>query len=129
MKKILILEDEADIRALLSKRLSSKGFKTLTAKDSFEGVKLLQGEKPDLVVLDLMLPAGGGLMFLKNLRKDPATAKIPVVVLTASQSPGYKHEVVAVGVEAYLEKPYDAEALLKVINNILNKTTPPPKRS
>ena len=121
MPRILIVEDEADAAMLLEKRLSKNGFETVIAKDVIEGIALLQKVKPDLVILDLMLPAGGGATVLKSLRNDPQTSGIPVLVLTASHSPGYKNKIMEEGVQAYMEKPYEAAELMAAINGLLTK--------
>lgn len=119
MAKILIVEDEADAAMLLEERLSRNGFKTAIAKDVVEGIELLHKENPDLVILDLMLPAGGGATVLKNLRGDPKTSAIPVIVLTATHSPGYKHKILTEGVQAYMEKPYESAELIATIKGLL----------
>ena len=121
MPKILIVEDEVDVAMLLGKRLSKNGFEVLVANDVPGSIELLQKEKIDLVILDLMLPAGGGVTVLKSIRGDSRTSGVPVVVLTASHSPGYKQKVLGEGVEAYMEKPYDPVELLTMINNLLKK--------
>jgi len=121
MPKILIIEDEADAAMLLEKRFSEGGFQSVIAKDVLEGIRLLHKEKPDLVILDLMLPAGGGATVLKNLRSDPQTSGIPVIVLTASRSPGYKQKIMEEGVQAYIEKPYEAAELMAAINGLIKK--------
>ena len=119
MSKILIVEDEADLVTFMTERLVKEGFEVDSAKDVYEAIELLHKAKPDLLILDLMLPAGGGLTVLKNLRADRETAKIPVIVLTASHSPGYKEEVMKMGVQAYMEKPYDSPKLIAVIKKAL----------
>ena len=121
MATILIVEDEVDAVTLLTKRLSKNGFEILSAGDVSGSIELLQKEKVDLVILDLMLPAGGGVTVLKSLRGDKRTSGIPVVVLTATRSPGYKQKVLDEGVDAYLEKPYDPVELISTIQNLLKK--------
>jgi len=121
MAKILIVEDEVDAAMLLEKRLSKNDFETLIANDIPGSIEILNKEKVDLVILDLMLPAGGGVTVLKSIRGDRRTSGIPVVVLTASQSPGYKKKVLDEGVQAYLEKPYDPVELIATIRKLLNK--------
>ncbi|MDD5136844.1 MAG: response regulator [Candidatus Omnitrophica bacterium] len=119
MSKILIVEDETDLVTFMTQRLVKEGFEVISAKDVYEAVELVRKAKPDLLILDLMLPAGGGLTVLKNLRADREYAHIPVVVLTASHSPGYKEEVLKEGVQAYLEKPYDSPKLIAAIKKAL----------
>ena len=122
MARILIVEDETDAAILLGERLSSGGFEVLTASDAYESIDVLRKETIDLVLLDLMLPAGGGLTVLKNLRQDKKTAACPVIILTANRSPGYKQKVMDEGVQAYIEKPYDSKELMETINKLLKKT-------
>lgn len=121
MPKILIVEDETDAAMLLGKRLAKNGFEVLTANDIPESIELLHKKKVDLVILDLMLPAGGGVTILKNIRGNSRTHDIPVVVLTASNSPGYKQKVLDEGVEAYMEKPFDSAELITTIRDLLKK--------
>ena len=124
MPRILIVEDEVDAAMLLGKRLSKNGFDILIANEVSGSIELLQREKIDLMILDLMLPAGGGVTVLKSLRGDKRTSGIPVVVLTATHSPGYKQKIMGEGVEAYMEKPYDSAELVKTIKGLLkNKNT------
>ena len=123
MPKILIVEDEVDAAMLLGKRLSKNGFDILTANGVPESIDLLQKEKIDLVILDLMLPAGGGVTVLKSLRGDSRTSGTPVIILTASRSPGYKQKVLDEHVEAYMEKPYDPAELIAKIKDLLKKKT------
>ena len=123
MPKILIVEDEVDAAMLLGKRLSKNGFDILTANDVSGSIELLQKEKIDLVILDLMLPAGGGVTVLKSLRGDSRTSSIPVVVLTATHSPGYKQKILSESVEAYMEKPYDPAELIATMKDLLKKKT------
>ena len=119
MPKILIVEDEDDAAMLLGKRLSKNGFEVLTASDVPKSIEVLQKQKVDLVILDLMLPAGGGVTVLKSLRENSRTSSIPVVVLTATHSPGYKQKVLDEGVESYMEKPYDPAELVTTIKGLL----------
>jgi len=116
MSKILIVEDEVDIAKVLKKRLTENGFEVIAASDGYEGTKLAHKEKPDLVILDLLMPVGGGMSVLKNIRMSGEIMEIPVVVLTGMKNEDYKKQVLAEGVEAYLEKPYDPDQLIATIN-------------
>lgn len=119
MKKILIIEDEQDIVKVLYKKLTDSGFQVVWAQDAYAGVKSAHEENPDLIILDLMLPAGGGLKTLKNIRDSIKTTFVPVVVLTGMRDEAAKAESLQLGVEAYLEKPYNFPELLGVINKAL----------
>ncbi len=118
MYKILIIEDTVDTAKVLRKRLIDYGFEVEVAYDAYSGTSSIYKEVPHLILLDLMLPAGAGIRVLKNLKLF--SRPIPVVVLTAQKDEEYKKNVLDMGVDAYLEKPYDIEELVKVINKILN---------
>lgn len=121
MSKILIIEDEYDVSSLLVKRLSNAGYDAIAVSDGYQGIDLAHSEKPDLVILDLLLTVGGGFDVLKNLKSSVQTRHIPVVVLTGIKDEICKSEIVKEGVEAYIVKPYDPEALMSTIKNILGK--------
>ncbi len=119
MAKILVIEDEGDLAKVLKKRLTSSGFEVIISLDAYQGIEAAHKEKPDLIILDLMMPAGGGQTVLKNLKISKDTMSIPVVVITGTKNEELKNEILAQGVEAYLEKPYDSEELIKIIKKIL----------
>jgi DNA-binding response OmpR family regulator len=121
MPKLLVIEDETDILKVMYKVLKKDGFDVVVAVDGYQGVDFAHREKPDLIVLDLMLPAGGGLTVLQHLKTSTKTMNIPVVVLTGMQDEVYKKKVIDKGVEAYLEKPYDSKVLIKTIHDVLEK--------
>jgi len=121
MNKILVIEDEADIVKVLKKRLLEHSFEVVVAMEGYKGTELAHREKPDLIILDLMLPVGDGLTILKNIKAASETSRIPVVVITGKKDEDYKKKVIAEGVEAYLEKPYDAVELIEIINESLKK--------
>ncbi len=119
-KKILIVEDEDDIAVLLRKRLRSEGYEATRVPDALQAMQLIQQSRPDLVILDLMLPAGGGLSVLERMRTSVFAQDTPVIVLTGMQDPAHKEKVLEHGVEAFLQKPYDPEALLSEIRRVLS---------
>jgi DNA-binding response OmpR family regulator len=121
MSKILIIEDEPDTAKVVTKRLAQGGFEVIVAVDAYEGVKFAHKEKPDLIILDLMLPAGGGFSVLKNIRMTAEIRTTPVVVLTGIKDEDYKQQILDEGVEAYLGKPYDPDVLISTIQGILKK--------
>lgn len=119
MYKILIVEDEPDTALVLTKRLQKQSYSVMVASDAYQAIEKAYKDTPDLVMLDLMLPAGGGLSVLKKLRASSRTMYTPVIVLTASKDEEQKKEVLAIGVEAYIEKPYDFHSILDAIKGIL----------
>ena len=121
MPKILIVEDEPDVLRVLQKRLHDAGFEILGAVDAYQAMNMIHKNKPDLVILDLMIPAGGGLSVLKNIRASMYVNFTPVIVLTGTENEEYRQNAIDAGVEAYLQKPYDSQELLNEINRILKK--------
>jgi DNA-binding response OmpR family regulator len=93
----------------------------MAALDAYQGIALIHKENPDLIILDLMLPAGGGKFVLENIRFSRQSRYIPIIVLTGITDPEYKKKILEEGVDAYLEKPYDPDILIKTIRDILNK--------
>ncbi|MDD4201891.1 MAG: response regulator [Candidatus Omnitrophica bacterium] len=116
--KVLIIEDESDMVKILNKRFSQNEFDVLVSSEGSQGVSIAQNNKPDIIVLDLMLPTGDGLEVLESLNGLPETKDIPVIVVTGNKDERYKKQVIDKGVAAYLEKPYSFETLMDIINNI-----------
>ena len=121
MHKILIIEDEADIVKVLRKRLLDAGFEVFVAYDGYSGTKMAVENKPDLVILDLMLPGGHGLLVLKNLHLSMQTSDVPVIVTTGSKDEAYRQKIFDEGVQGFFEKPFDSEKLIATIKDVLAK--------
>ena len=105
-KTILIIEDDKFLREMIAKRLQEEGYNVSMAVDGEEGIKKIQGEKPDLILLDLILPGIDGFEVLERMRKDSELAKIPVVILS---NLGQKEEVergLSLGAVDYLIKAH-----------------------
>jgi CheY-like chemotaxis protein len=141
-KKILIVDDEPDIITFVSAVLEENGYTSLSAKDGVEGLDVLHKEKPDLVLLDLMMPKKSGIAMFQELRKDPDMSHIPVVVVTGvSEVTGVdfrnfmyeqplkneKRFVETTGLtkytipDGYIEKPIDPDELTKVVKEALKE--------
>lgn len=118
-RKILVVEDESDISKVLVKRLSVAGYEVVVAEDAYQGINTMHQIRPDLVILDLMMPAGGGAGFLKNMKSSSHLKFTPVVVLTGMSDPDYKQKILDAGVDAYLEKPYEPDELISTIQKCL----------
>ena len=121
MATILVVEDELDVQRVVAKRLSSRGFTVHCASDGVQAVSLAHKVNPDLIVLDLQLPAGDGLSVMRKLKKSGNVQNAHIVVLTGMTNEIFKQSVIAEGVDAYLQKPYDAQVLLDTIDGILGK--------
>ena len=120
-KKILLVDDEPDFVFLVSTRLEINGYSVITAQDGEEALKKTKEEKPDLIILDLGLPAGGGFHVLENLKLSVNTSDIPVLVLTAREGLDLEERAKMMGSIAYFHKPFDPQTLLSKIKEILNK--------
>ncbi len=119
-KKILIIEDEFDIAKVLALRLKNAGYEIMFAKDAVQGIEFVHKTNPDLVILDLMLPAGNGLAVLESMRKSTYHCFTPVVVLTGSKDEKIKQKAIEEGVDVFLEKPYEPNTLLESVKNLLS---------
>jgi DNA-binding response OmpR family regulator len=115
MKKILIIDDEADVRRYLTAILKKHGYEILTASDGVEGLEIARRERPDLVTLDLMMPNQSGTDFYRNLIKDKELGETPVIVV--SGLPG-RHLAVK-RPAAIFDKPIDPEALVAAVREAL----------
>ena len=113
--RILIVEDDADLRRILTCQLESEGFATIRAENGADACKILQETIPDCILLDLMMPVMDGFTLLKRLRTANRTARIPVIVLTASQDDRHRRKSQQFLADAYLGKPYDLQDLTNEI--------------
>jgi DNA-binding response OmpR family regulator len=109
---ILIVDDEPDIRAILETFLQAHGFRTLTAADGIEAVELGVNRRPDLVLLDVMMPDMSGFQVARMLKDDPATAQIPVIMLTAKTQQSDRFWGLDSGAVAYIHKPFELQDVL-----------------
>lgn len=120
-RKILIIEDERDILDLVRHYLEKDGFRTRTATDGTAGLAAVRQERPDVIVLDLMLPGLDGLELCKTLRADPATARTPVIMLTAKAEESDKIVGLELGADDYLTKPFSPKELVARVKALLRR--------
>src|SRR5271169_3529635 len=113
--RIMVVDDDPDLRQGLSLRLRANHFDTFNVCDGYSAIAMAQKEKPHLIILDLGLPAGDGFAVLKSLQQYPALATIPVIVLTARDPDGNEQRTLESGAIAFFQKPADNEELLGVI--------------
>lgn len=104
MANILIIEDEKNVNEMLEKTLLDGGFKTLSAKDGIEGIKLFRSGNVDLVLLDLMLPYKSGDEVLREIRQE---SDIPIIVISAKEMVRTKIDLLTLGADDYITKPFD----------------------
>lgn len=121
MKRIMIIEDEKDLAELLAFNLEKEGFTTRCAFDGTSGLAAVREDLPDLVVLDLMLPGLLGTEVCKALRKDPRTARIPVLMVTAKSDEIDRVVGFEVGADDYIVKPFSMRELTLRIKAILRR--------
>ncbi len=119
---ILIVEDEPAIREIEKTLLEGKGFSVRMTEDPEEGLAILQKEKINLVVLDIMLPKFDGFEFLRRARTVPAAAKVPIIVLSAFTEHRDRIKGLNLGAIEYLGKPFRAQELVRTIEECLDST-------
>lgn len=122
MAKILIVEDDHDTRQLLKIRLESKGYETAFAADAVTAIQVARTERPDLILLDMGLPGGDGVVVMERLKIFPALAHIPVVVVSAREPTVTEPRATEAGAQAYVQKPIDNEELLGAVRSALGES-------
>jgi|GraSoiStandDraft_4_1057263.scaffolds.fasta_scaffold173796_2 two-component system response regulator MprA len=122
--KIMIVDDDPALRMALKTRLRANQYETVTASDSYSAISLAQKERPNLIILDLGLPAGGGYLVLKRLQESDTLSNIPVIVLTARDPVGNESRSLEAGAAAFFQKPADNNELLEVIRASLQSVSP-----
>jgi len=116
--KVLIAEDDANIVESLSFVLGQEGFAVSAALDGDEVLRRLQRDPPDVMVLDLMLPKRSGFEVLKAVKADPALRDLPVMVLTAKGQPHDRRLAEAIGVEAFMTKPFSNTDVVEAVRRL-----------
>ncbi|HJQ66408.1 MAG TPA: response regulator [Gemmatimonadales bacterium] len=113
--KILIVDDDEQFALLVAGYLRGVGYPSLTAVDAMQGFMFAQREQPGLILLDINMPAGGGLTLLERLVKSPKTQMIPIVVLTARSEPEVETQARGKGAADFLRKPIERNAFLAIV--------------
>jgi two-component system alkaline phosphatase synthesis response regulator PhoP len=121
MLKILIVDDEKDIVELISYNLEKEGFSTAKAFDGEDALKLVKTQKPDLMILDLMLPKINGLDVCRTIRHNPETVGLPIIMLTAKSDEVDKIIGLEVGADDYVTKPFSVKELIARVRSILRR--------
>ena len=127
-KDILVVEDEPDIRRLVVLHLEREGFRCRTASNGGDALREAQRAVPDLVVLDLMLPAIDGLEVCRRLRADAGTASVPIIMLTAKSGEVDRVVGLEVGADDYVVKPFSPTELVARVRAVLRRVQPDPER-
>ena len=121
MAKLLIIEDERDIVQALEYNLKKEGYSVSKAYDGIQGLKLIKDLSPDLIILDLMLPGVDGLEICRQVKKDPKTENLPVIMLTAKGAEADKVVGLEVGADDYIVKPFSMRELIARVRAVLKR--------
>jgi two-component system KDP operon response regulator KdpE len=124
-KKILIVDDDPDVRHGMHIRLKANHYDTFFAADALSSVTEARKQEPDLIILDLGLPAGDGFVVMERLKKVPSLALIPIIVVSARDARANRERAIKAGATAFLQKPVDNAELLAVIRRALGEPAQP----
>ncbi len=117
-RTVLTIDDSKAIRDMVAFTLEPQGYRVVGAENGSEGLAKLKAERPALVITDLNMPVMNGLDFIRNARKDPAGAGVPIVMLTTESRPELKAEGKAAGATGWINKPFNAETLVSVAKKL-----------
>jgi phosphate regulon transcriptional regulator PhoB len=121
-KKILVADDEKDIIELVAFNLEREGFAVLRAYDGNKAWEMVNKEKPDLVILDLMMPEMPGMEVCKRIRRQETTASLPIIMLTAKSDPVDKILGLEIGADDYITKPFHVRELIARVRSVLRRS-------
>jgi two-component system chemotaxis response regulator CheY len=119
MTSVLTVDDSASVRRTVKIALTGEGYGVTEAGDGAEGLGKAQSARFDLIITDLNMPVMDGLTMIRELRKHPAQAGVPILFLTTESDSGIKAEAKAAGATGWLTKPFDPDNLLKIVKKIL----------
>jgi DNA-binding response OmpR family regulator len=121
---VLLVEDESDVVDLLRYNLNKGGFSVLIAEDGLVGLEMARKNRPEIIVLDLMLPGMDGYSVCRALKKDPDTELLPILMLTARGEPSERVRGLEIGADDYVTKPFSPRELVLRIQALLRRTRP-----
>jgi len=121
-KTVLIIEDEEDAAELFSEMMRVSGFRVLKTSKSKPAISMMTEDKPDLVLLDIMMPEISGLEILREMRRDPNLSDVPVIVLTAKSMPADIKNGMEAGASTYITKPVGFQELKEAVERTLGST-------
>lgn len=118
---VLVADDDSDVLALVVRRLERAGYHVITAEDGAEALRLAQDNLPDLAVLDIMMPKLTGYEVTQRLREDPATERMPVILLTARVQEADVNRGFTAGADDYIKKPFSPQELCSRVQAVLGR--------
>ncbi len=119
MHTVLIADDEHNIRHILDFSLNAEGFDVLSAHNGEDALAMALEHRPDLIILDIMMPGKGGIETCRALKSDPQTAAIPVVLLSARSSPADREAGEGAGANDYITKPFSPQKVIDTVQGLL----------
>ena len=122
-KKILVIDDDQDLALGLKVRLRANNYATVFATDAISAISQAVKENPDLILLDLGLPAGDGFVVMERLDNIESLSSVPVIVMSARDPQAHRDRAMGAGAKAYFQKPVDNDELLAAIRNVLGETS------
>ena len=129
MRKVLLVDDEANIRQLIRYNLEKEEFQVFEAEDGLQGIKMAKAEKPDLLILDLMMPCVDGLEVCRTLKGSKLTSALPIIMLTSRSEEIDKVVGLELGADDYMTKPFSPRELVARVKAVLRRsrieTSPP----
>ncbi len=125
-KKILVVDDEKDILRGLRVRLRGNGYDVVSVSDPIRGISMVREEEPDLIILDIRMPAGGGFSLAEKLKLFTHKRTIPIIILTGGSETAHELKAKELGIRYYMKKPYDPKKLLEVVGKALKAESSKP---
>ena len=124
-KKVLIVDDEAPIREMIAVALEMAGYQCLEAANAQDAHTMVIDQRPDMLLLDWMLPGTSGVEFARRLKRDENTAELPIIMLTAKGEEENKVQGLESGADDYITKPFSPRELVARLKAVLRRATPP----
>jgi CheY-like chemotaxis protein len=119
MKKVLVVDDQPQISKIINEILTKSGYETILAFNGEIGYQKALETKPDLIIMDIMMPVMSGFESAKKIKSNPETSKIPIIFLTAKGQEADKEEAERLGSHAFITKPFSPKQLLQMIQSII----------
>ena len=119
--KILIVDDEQDFLHIMNDGLKAQGFDVAVASDGLSAIPIAKEQKPDLILLDIAMPAGNGFTVMKRLKNMTPLSMTPIIIITGLDKPEYIEDAKKAGAQGYLKKPFGMDELLEKIQEALKK--------
>jgi two-component system alkaline phosphatase synthesis response regulator PhoP len=119
LQTVLIADDEHNIRHILDFSLHAEGFDVLSAHNGEDALTMARDRRPDLIILDVMMPGRGGIETCRALKQDPETAGIPIILLTARSSPADRKAGAEAGADQYITKPFSPQRVIETVQLLL----------